>query len=159
VKTIEWAEDKIRIIDQTRLPWEQVFLELDSYNAVATAIKEMRIRGAPALGIVAAYAMALGAQRIEAKTREEFLAELHRIGEVLAETRPTAVNLFRAVERLEEAVGDSVAEIRSWLIGEARLIEAEEAEANRRMGTVSPFSPTATPGPWLPSATGRRWGW
>ncbi len=137
VKTVEWAEDKIRIIDQTRLPGEQVFLELDSYDAVAVAIKEMRIRGAPALGIVAAYAMALGAQRIEAETREEFLAQLHRIGEVLAATRPTAVNLFRAVERLEAAaVGESVAEIRSGLIGEARRIEAEEAEANRRMGAL-----------------------
>ena len=80
VKAIEWLEGKIRIIDQTRLPWEEVYLELRDYRELAAAIREMRIRGAPAIGIAAAYGMALGVGGIEASSKEEFLAQLRNVG-------------------------------------------------------------------------------
>ena len=132
MKAIEWVQGKIRLLDQTRLPWDEVFLELSDYRELLQAIKEMRIRGAPGIGIAAAYGMALGAQGIEAKSKEEFLKELDSVAQTLAATRPTARNLFWALERMNRAAqaGD-VAQIKAALLNEAREIERENEEADK----------------------------
>jgi len=132
MKAIEWVQGKIRLLDQTRLPWDEVFLELSDYRELLQAIKEMRIRGAPGIGLAAAYGMALGAQGIEAKSKEEFLKELDSVAQTLAATRPTARNLFWALERMNRAAqaGD-VAQIKAALLNEAREIERENEEADK----------------------------
>ena len=135
IKVIEWVSGKIRLLDQTRLPWEEVYLELDDYRQVASAIKEMRVRGAPAIGVAAAYGMALGAQGIEAASKEEFMTKLGAVSQALSVTRPTAVNLFWALERMKraaEAVED-VAQIKAALIKEAQKLEVENEEADRKL--------------------------
>jgi len=132
MKAIEWVQGKIRLLDQTRLPWDEVFLELSDYRELLQAIKEMRIRGAPGIGIAAAYGMALGAQGIEAKSKEEFLKELDSVAQTLAATRPTARNLFWALERMNRAAQASdVAQIKAALLNEARKIERENEEADK----------------------------
>jgi len=135
IKVIEWVAGKIRLLDQTRLPWEEVYLELEDYRQVAAAIKEMRVRGAPAIGIAAAYGMALAAQGIEAASREEFMAKLSTASQALSATRPTAVNLFWALERMKQAAEgiEDVSQIKEALLKEAQKIEAENEEANRRL--------------------------
>ena len=136
VKPIEWRDTVIRIIDQTRIPSEVVFLDLADYAAVAAAIKEMRVRGAPAIGVAAAYGLALGAQAIEAGSREEFLSKVNTISRELASTRPTAVNLFWALERMNRAAGEGseISVIKAVLVEEAKRIERENKEADRRIG-------------------------
>jgi len=134
-KVIEWIPGKVRIIDQTMLPHEEVYLDLADYRDMASAIREMRIRGAPALGVAAAYGMALGAQEIEAGSKEEFLSSLRSVSDTLGATRPTAVNLFWALERMRrvaEAVED-VAQMQSALLAEAKRIDAENEEADRKL--------------------------
>ena len=137
LKAIEWVSGKIRLIDQTRLLWEEVFLELSDYREVAAAIKEMKVRGAPAIGIAAAYGIVLGAQGIKANSKEEFVAKLRPVSETLAATRPTAVNLFWALDRMRRVVeaGDDVAGIKAALLGEAQKIDSENEEANRKLSS------------------------
>ena len=136
MKAIEWVASKVRVIDQTKLPNEEVYLEFSDYREVAAAIKEMRIRGAPAIGVAAAYGMALGAQGIKTKSISEFLAELRYVSDTLASTRPTAVNLFWALERMNRvaAEGKDTSQIKTSLIAEARNIDTEGEQANRRIG-------------------------
>ncbi|MBA7470735.1 Methylthioribose-1-phosphate isomerase [subsurface metagenome] len=137
MKAIEWISGKVRIIDQTKLPWEEVFIEIDDYRQVAQAIKKMQIRGAPAIGIAAAYGLALGAQGIEATSKDEFIAKLRPISETLAATRPTAVNLFWALERINRVAeaGESVAQIKTVLIAEAQRLDAEDETAERKLSS------------------------
>jgi methylthioribose-1-phosphate isomerase len=113
-----------------------VYLELDDHHQMATAIREMRVRGAPLIGIAAAYGMALGARHIEASNMNDFLARLRPIAEALAATRPTAVNLFWALKRMTlaaEAAADPQA-AREALAAEALRIHQESADADRRLG-------------------------
>jgi methylthioribose-1-phosphate isomerase len=137
-KIIEWLGDRIRIIDQTELPHKEVFLELHDYHEVADAIKKLRIRGAPDIGVAAAYGFALGAQSIEASSKEQFLAKLRPVSKTLASSRPTAVNLFWALERMNRIAqrGRSVYEIKDELLAEAKRIDAENEEANRRLSEL-----------------------
>jgi len=135
IKAIEWVQEKIRLLDQTRLPWEEVYLEVEDYRQLAAAIAEMKIRGAPAIGIAAAYGVALGAQAIEAETKVEFLAELGTVSQTLAATRPTAINLFWALERMKRAAesAEDIAQIKAALLSEAKRIDVENEEAQRRL--------------------------
>jgi methylthioribose-1-phosphate isomerase len=135
IKPIEWLENRLKIIDQSRLPWEEVYLELSSYQEVAQAIKEMKVRGAPMIGVIAAYGVALGAQRIEASNKESFLAELQHITQALASTRPTAVNLFRAINRMEAVAqaAKDIPRIKAALVAEAERIHAGEEQATRQI--------------------------
>jgi methylthioribose-1-phosphate isomerase len=137
-KIIEWLGDRVRVIDQTRLPHEEVFLDLDNYRQVADAINELRIRGAPDIGVAAAYGFALGAQKIEPDSKDEFLAQLRPVNETLSSSRPTAVNLFWALERMNRVAQSSedVSKIKKDLLAEARRIEAENDEANRRLSEL-----------------------
>ena len=132
---IEWLGDRVRILDQTRLPREEVYLELDDYRGVASAIKEMKVRGAPAIGIAGAYAVALGVQKIPAAGRDNFLKKLESIIDAIAATRPTARNLFFALERMKKAAikGKDIPDIVKALAGEAVKIHQEEADATRHL--------------------------
>ena len=135
IKPIEWLGDRVRILDQTRLPNEEVYLELDDYRIVAAAIKELQIRGAPAIGVAGAYAIALGALKIESASRDEFLGKLHSVINTVTTTRPTAHNLFQSAERMQKAAesGGDAAQIKAALVAEAVKIHSEEAEATDKL--------------------------
>ena len=136
VKAIEWVNGRVRLLDQTRLPQQEVYLELEDYHQMAAAIREMRVRGAPLIGIAAAYGMALGARHIETSNMNDFLAQLRPIAEALAATRPTAINLSWALKRMTlaaEAAADPQA-AREALVAEALHIHQENADADRRLG-------------------------
>ena len=136
-RAIEWIDGKIRILDQSRLPREQIFTDLDNYQDVVLAIKEMRVRGAPAIGVAAAYGIALGASGIKTTNKDEFLAQLDRVMQAFAASRPTAVNLFQAINRMQKAArGDGVAEIKNSLINEAKRIHQEEITATELLSRL-----------------------
>ncbi len=138
MRSIEWKDGRVRMIDQRRLPHEYVMVEFDDYRGVAQAIREMYIRGAPAIGAAAAYGLALAAARSGAKTREALLSDLEEAAETLRRTRPTASNLFWALERvLRRARGEGledVGQIQKALVAEAEVIASEDVEINKRMG-------------------------
>jgi methylthioribose-1-phosphate isomerase len=134
---LEWFDGRLRILDQSKLPEKQVFVNLDSYRDVVAAIKEMRVRGAPAIGVAAAYGIALGALAIKAASKDDFLAQLNQVMQAFAASRPTAVNLFQAINRMKKAAeGDGVAEIKKSLINEAKRIHQEEVTATKRLSQL-----------------------
>jgi methylthioribose-1-phosphate isomerase len=137
--TVAWTPSgTIRLIDQTRLPGEEVYIECRTIEEVADAIRTMQVRGAPAIGVTAAMGLALGAQTITTAGFEEFLAAMERMGRLLTGTRPTAVNLRWAVQRLLELARKSrdlsPAEIKAALVAEARGMREEDIRINRAMG-------------------------
>jgi methylthioribose-1-phosphate isomerase len=137
-RTIEWRDNKVIMIDQTRLPHEEVYLEFDDFKSVAEAIRGMIIRGAPAIGVAAAMGIALGARDIIADTKESFFQQLSNVCDHIGRTRPTAVNLFWAIERMKrvaEANRDRELDyIREILKLEAIRVEAEDQEICRAIG-------------------------
>jgi methylthioribose-1-phosphate isomerase len=104
VQPIEWRDGVVAILDQTQLPQRMVVHEYDDWQGVAEAIRVMQVRGAPAIGIAAAYGLALAARTINAPTMEAFRAEFGEACRAFAQTRPTAVNLFGAIERMQAVV-------------------------------------------------------
>jgi methylthioribose-1-phosphate isomerase len=132
---IEWLGDRVRILDQRKLPDEEVYLELDSYEDVASAITELKIRGAPAIGVAGGYGIALGVLKIESERKGDFLEKLDKVVEAIAATRPTARNLFWAIQRMRQAAesGNDVNEIKSALVDEAMKIHAGEIEATKQL--------------------------
>jgi methylthioribose-1-phosphate isomerase len=140
IKTIEWTQEGVVMIDQRRLPLEEVYPVFKTYEEVAGAIEDMVVRGAPAIGVAAAMGIALGAKHSAASSIEEFAQEFDQIADRFSRTRPTAVNLFWAIERMRWVMnraryeGASVDEIKSKLIEEAHLIQREDIESNQRMG-------------------------
>jgi len=136
-RAIEWLDGKLRILDQSRLPREQIFADLDNYHDIVLAIKEMRVRGAPAIGVAAAYGIALGASGIETVNKGEFRTQLQEVMQTFAASRPTAVNLFQAIDRMKKAArGDGVAEIKNSLINEAKRIHQEEVTATKQLSLL-----------------------
>ncbi len=136
-RAIEWLDGKLRILDQSKVPREQVFADLDNYHDVVLAIKEMRVRGAPAIGVAAAYGIALGASGIREAGKDEFLVQLNQVMQAFAVSRPTAVNLFQAINRMRKAArGDGVAEIKRSLVDEAKRIHQEEVTATRQLSQL-----------------------
>ncbi|MEK6590129.1 MAG: S-methyl-5-thioribose-1-phosphate isomerase [Nitrospinota bacterium] len=137
-KTIEYNGGKVRLIDQTRLPLEEVYVECNDFRDVARAIKSMQIRGAPAIGVAAAMGIALGARGITTNDFHMFYSELLKICEYLANTRPTAVNLFWAIERMKSIADKNrnrdVESIKEILEKEAVKIWQEDISINRNMG-------------------------
>src|ERR1035441_5367595 len=101
IPTLTWAPEGVRFLEQTKLPLEESYVLASNYEQVADAIVPMVVRGAPAIGVSAAYGIALGAQRTAALTPHEFAPEFDRICARLAATRPTAVNLFSATHRMQ----------------------------------------------------------
>lgn len=139
-KTIEWKDDRILMIDQRKLPLEEVYVECLSFEDVARAIKEMVIRGAPAIGVAAAMGIALGAVKSRKRDKIEFLAEIKEIATVISGTRPTAVNLFWAVKRMMNLVDENkdknIDLIRERLVEEAKKIYEEDIQICKRIGKV-----------------------
>ena len=134
-----WHQQKncVVLIDQTRLPEEYIVVEIDRYEDMAQAIKNMIVRGAPAIGVAAAYGMYLGAREINTSDRAIFLQELNTIAQVLQETRPTAVNLFWAISRMLKTVYqsvDSVAQLKKMLLETAQTIQQEDLETCQAIG-------------------------
>jgi methylthioribose-1-phosphate isomerase len=139
VRTIEWdPKGTVKMIDQRKLPLEFIVVEFDDYHDVATSIKEMYIRGAPAIGAAAAFGLALAARQSQATSRADLLADLETAARVLGATRPTAVNLFWATNRMLQTARTSAqpqtSGIVQELIDEAQRIADEDVAINRRMG-------------------------
>jgi len=132
---IAWLGDRVRILDQSRLPGEEVYLELTDYRDVASAVAELKIRGAPAIGVAGAYGVALGALKIESGQKVDFRKRLEEIINAIAVTRPTARNLFWALQRMRQVAEgfDDVDRIKSALVNEAVRIHDEEREATRKL--------------------------
>jgi methylthioribose-1-phosphate isomerase len=143
-KTIEWTEGGVRMLDQTRLPAEEVYRTYTDYRDVAEAIRSMVIRGAPAIGVAAAMGVALGVNHSAAKDAAELRADFERIAGTLSQTRPTAVNLFWAVKRMRGVFEKSLSHqpagapgldaVRTALVAEAQRILAEDIAINEAMG-------------------------
>ena len=140
IKTVEWTDEGIRMLDQRLLPREEKYLMLRSYEDVAEAIKKMVVRGAPAIGVSAAMGLALGASQSVGMSVDDLKDDFDYMSQVMSQTRPTAVNLFWAIERMRERfkqeseeTGD-VAEIKERLVEEALAIYKEDIEANRAIG-------------------------
>jgi len=139
IRTIEWLRDGgVRILDQTRLPREEVYVDCRDAEAVAEAIKSLRIRGAPALGVAGAMGLALGAQGLQAADATTFLRDLKGIADMLAQTRPTARNLFWGLERIltlaEKRRDLSLPALKARLAEEAVAMHQEDLACNRAMG-------------------------
>jgi methylthioribose-1-phosphate isomerase len=138
IPTVEWKDGAVRLLDQSRLPEHVEFLDCRDYHTVATAIRELRVRGAPAIGVTAAMGVALGAQAIETTDYDAFVKEVGTICAHLAATRPTAVNLFWAIERMKQTLASSrgrrVMEVKSALVTESQIILDEDIAMNKAMG-------------------------
>jgi methylthioribose-1-phosphate isomerase len=139
IKTVEWTKDGVSMLDQRLLPAEEKYLMLRSYDEVAEAIKKMVVRGAPAIGVSAAMGIALGANQSVGTSVADLEEDFDYICDVMGRTRPTAVNLFWAIERMRstfkraKSIGE-VEEIKKVLTSEALAIFAEDIKANRSIG-------------------------
>ena len=140
IKTIEWTDEGVRMIDQRLLPVEEKYLTLRSCEEVADAIKQMVVRGAPAIGVAAAMGIAIGAKQTVGTAVADLQYDFDYMCDVMSHTRPTAVNLFWAIERMRDAFRRASAttadaeEIKRRLIDEAKAIYAEDIRANRALG-------------------------
>lgn len=140
IKTIEWTDEGVRMLDQRLLPTEEKYLMLRSYEEVAEAIKKMVVRGAPAIGVSAAMGLALGASQSVGTSVADLEDDFDYMCKVMSETRPTAVNLFWAIERMrerlrrEKTLTKDPLEIKERLVEEALKIFREDIEANRALG-------------------------
>jgi methylthioribose-1-phosphate isomerase len=140
IKTIEWTSEGVRMLDQRLLPAEEKYLMLRSYEEVAEAIKKMVVRGAPAIGVSAAMGLALGASQSVGTSASDLEDDFYYMCNVMSNTRPTAVNLFWAIERMretfkrEKARAQNVEEIKKSLVDEALAIFQEDIDANRAIG-------------------------
>ena len=138
VKTLEWTNDGVRLIDQRKLPTEETYVLCHDYQEVAEAIRNMTVRGAPAIGVAAAMGVALGTRDADAGHVSELRRAFEEICDELASTRPTAVNLFWAIQRMRdkfEAISElPVDRIRQELIAEAQRMYVEDIAANEAMG-------------------------
>jgi methylthioribose-1-phosphate isomerase len=138
IKTLEWTDAGVRFIDQTKLPTEETYVICKTYEEVADAIRTMVVRGAPAIGVAAAMGVALGVRDSQAKDHAELKRDLDHICEVLAATRPTAVNLFWGIRRMREKFdavsAQPIANIQQTLVAEAQQMLVEDIAANQAMG-------------------------
>jgi methylthioribose-1-phosphate isomerase len=140
IKTLEWTDEGVVMIDQRLLPTEEVYPVFRTYEEVAYAIKEMVVRGAPAIGVAAAMGIALGVRDAKTETIAELDPAFDRICDVIGSTRPTAVNLFWAIERMRNLYSRSkseklsLTEIRGRLVDEAKQMHEEDVQINRAMG-------------------------
>jgi methylthioribose-1-phosphate isomerase len=134
---VKWSDEGVLMLDQRLLPTEEKWLTLRTYQDVAAGIKDMVVRGAPAIGVSAAYGIALGAKLFVGTNVDDLEEEIDYVSEVLAKTRPTAVNLFWAIDRMKRTFqkaksdGMSVSEIKQRLVDEAKAIHDEDIESQR----------------------------
>jgi methylthioribose-1-phosphate isomerase len=140
IPTLAWTPEGVRFIDQTKLPLEETYVLATDYEQVADVIVTMVVRGAPAIGVSAAYGVALGALRTKAATTEEFAPEFERVCARLAGTRPTAVNLFWAIDRMKglfgelRSAGAGLDAVKERLLAEANAMYEEDIAACKTMG-------------------------
>src|ERR1700726_4662499 len=138
IQTLEWTERGVRFIDQTRLPTEEVYVTCTTYEQVADVIRNMVVRGAPAIGVAAAMGIALGVNNSTAESTGDLKHGLDQICDVIGKTRPTAVNLFWAIRRMQEKFERirirPIPQIKQDLIEEAKRMHAEDIAANQAMG-------------------------
>ena len=140
IKTVEWTNEGVRMLDQRLLPNEEKYLTLRSYEEVADAIKKMVVRGAPAIGVSAAMGLALGASQSVGTSVADLEYDFDFMCKVMAATRPTAVNLFWAIERMRRALAKAktgtsdVEQVKQRLVDEALAIFQEDIESNRALG-------------------------
>ena len=140
IKTVEWTNEGVRMLDQRLLPTEEKYLTLRSYEEVADAIKKMVVRGAPAIGVSAAMGLALGASQSVGTSVADLQYDFDFMCKVMGATRPTAVNLFWAIERMRRSLGKAkaetsdVEEIKQRLVNEALAIFKEDIDSNRALG-------------------------
>lgn len=137
VYPVIWHEDRVLLIDQNRLPTEYVIVEISRCDDMARAIKTMIVRGAPAIGVAAAYGMYLGAREIKTEDRDAFLTQLEDIAQVLRQTRPTAVNLFWAIARMMKTAYETIAtveQLKASLLQTAQAIQVEDLQTCQAIG-------------------------
>jgi methylthioribose-1-phosphate isomerase len=138
IPTVEWKNGIVRMLDQTKLPLEVVYNDCKDYQTVARGIKELWVRGAPAIGVSAAMGLALGARQITASTFDEFWPKFEEICAHMAATRPTAVNLFWAIERIKKFIQEnrdkSLDQIRALLVEESQRMLEEDIATNKKIG-------------------------
>ncbi len=138
IQTLEWTDQGIRFIDQTKLPTEETYVVCKTHEQVADVIRTMVVRGAPAIGVAAAMGIALGVKNSKAETAAELKRDLDQICDLIGKTRPTAVNLFWAIGRMQEKFervrARAIAQIKLDLIEESQRMHREDIEANRAMG-------------------------
>lgn len=138
VRSVEWRDGAVRLLDQNALPWEFRFVECRSVEEVAEAIRDMTVRGAPAIGVAAAMGIALAAVQSNARSLEELFRDVERAADVLSRARPTARNLFWAIERMLEVIKrtKSVDEAKRIALNEALKMGDEDVEVNKKMGDI-----------------------
>ena len=140
--TIDWQEDVVIMVDQRKLPGQELYVRCRTPQEVAKAIRTMVIRGAPAIGVAAAMGLALGVRRSKAKGTPQLAVEFQKACALMAGTRPTAVNLFWAIDRMKRSfaegaqAGESPEELARRLEGEARRIHDEDVASCRAMGAA-----------------------
>src|SRR5882672_10315612 len=138
IQTLEWTNSGVRFIDQTKLPTEEVYVNCTSHQQVADVIRNMVVRGAPAIGVAAAMGIALGVQNSKAENGADLKKDFDQICEIIRQTRPTAVNLFWAIRRMQEKFETlrvrPIVQIQASLIEEAQRMHAEDIAANQAMG-------------------------
>lgn len=140
IASIQWSGDKARIIDQTRLPEETVYLEIETAEQMHEAIQQLRIRGAPAIGIAAAYGFYLGIRSIKADNVTTFFQKAETTAEFMASARPTAVNMRWALDRLKQGIKgrkkQPIDQIKQWVLEEARTIHENDKQICKTIGEI-----------------------
>ena len=138
METIRWENNKLRLLDQTKLPLTEEYIYAEDYQTVGEAIKELRVRGAPAIGVSAAYGLYLGIKNARVKSKHELIELTNKVADELSQTRPTAVNLKwslnRMLNKLTETNIDDVESLKELLLKEAHKIWEEDIETNKAIG-------------------------
>jgi methylthioribose-1-phosphate isomerase len=138
IQTLEWTDNGVRFLDQTKLPTEETYVNCTTYQEVADVIRHMVVRGAPAIGVAAALGIALGVKNSQAENVGDLKRDLDQICEVIGKTRPTAVNLFWAIRRMQQKFDTlrtrPVSETKQAIVEEAQRMHAEDIAINQAMG-------------------------
>ena len=136
IRPVQWDDGILKLLDQTRLPAEQTVVDLDDYRGAVAAIRDMQVRGAPAIGVTAAYAVVMAAKELPTDDQDAFLSGLQEAAQVINAARPTAVNLQWAVRRMLKVAKSEpdLSNVKNRLLSEAKVIQEEDEEINRRMG-------------------------
>ena len=136
LRTVEWKDNKVVMIDQTKLPNYLIFVTFDDYNQVADAIRTLVVRGAPAIGVSGAFGLALAGLQSKATTKDQLILDLEKARKILHDTRPTAVNLKWGLDKIMKVAnsGNTVDQIKKSVINEAKKMAEEDIEINKTMG-------------------------
>ena len=136
LRTVEWKNNKVIMIEQTKLPNELVFVEYDDFNQVANAIKTLIVRGAPAIGVSGAFGLGLAVLQSKANTRDELISDLEKARDILFATRATAVNLGWGLVKIMNVAmtGNTIEEIKDLVLSTARKTADEDIDVNKSTG-------------------------